>query len=548
MTTQTPLPRAVQIAIERSSRLGRTSPELDAPAVIGGAGSGHTRVTSAGAAQVAALVRAGLDAAAQVPAVVTAWDDDALTEVARDLLAVLQVCEAGAVAVVAEAMSRGLIDRSTAGGPAQWVAALSCGEELAVDTAVTARSGPLLVDVSVPADATEPTAASTAASSVAGDVDQSGGEAGVSVDRPVSQPGARPRVPGIEPAHAGRLVAVATACLERRNAPVRTALQRGQIGVVGARIALVEVDKVAAVLPELPREEIFGHFLTLPPGAGGRMIRELTRRLVAAYGDGGLDDEHARLEPHESVSFVELPCGMTRLTADLAPDHARIVRHAIDALSAPARPSDCCDDPHHRHREGALDRAADGERDLRSPGKRRADGLLLLVSAGARAVDDDGQVATSGGARVVVTIDHEVLIGRLGGAGIDESGTAISAGTARRLACDAEILPMVLGGPSEPLDVGRAKRLVDRGPRRAVIHRDRHCTFPGCDRPPSWCDVHHVRPWWLGGGTSLSNSALLCRRHHTVVHRDGLVAAVGAAGVTWDLTPGRLPDRVTRAA
>lgn len=521
MTDHVVLPRAVQCAIESRSSASDVAPSATADESL--------HCASAEAAAVASTIEAAVQAAACVPSAVVAWGDEELTAVARDLLTVMQLCEAGTVAVVAEAMSRGAIDRSSAGGPVQWLARLSAGEELPVDGAVAIRSGPLLVDVSAPVER----------SNVGeGQDDGSPGSARV------GQPATRPEVPGLEPAHAGRIVAVASACLERRNGPVRSALQQGRIGLVGARTALLEVDKVAAVLPEMPRDEIFSHFLTLPPGAGGRMIRELTRRLTATYGEGGLEPEHARLEPHESVSFTELPCGMTRLTADLAPDHARIVRHAIDALSAPARRSTCCDDPHHRHREGA----ADGERDPRSPGKRRADGLLVLIGAGARAVDDDGAVVTSGGARIVITIDHEVLVGRLRGAGVDETGTAISAGAARRLACDAEILPMVLGGPSEPLDVGRSKRLVDKGLRRAVIHRDRHCTFPGCDRPPSWCDVHHVRPWWLGGGTSLSNSALLCRRHHTVVHRDGLVATVEPAGVTWDLTPGRLPDRVTRAA
>ncbi|WP_220093660.1 HNH endonuclease signature motif containing protein, partial [Flexivirga caeni] len=79
--------------------------------------------------------------------------------------------------------------------------------------------------------------------------------------------------------------------------------------------------------------------------------------------------------------------------------------------------------------------------------------------------------------------------------------------------------------------------------RTAVITRDHGCTFPGCDRPPGMCEVHHVNPWWAGGETCLLNSAMLCAFHHHLVHRLGLLAAVTAAGVCWDLTPDRMPTR-----
>jgi hypothetical protein len=90
--------------------------------------------------------------------------------------------------------------------------------------------------------------------------------------------------------------------------------------------------------------------------------------------------------------------------------------------------------------------------------------------------------------------------------------------TARRLACDATIIPMVLGVASEPLDVGRATRWPPPALRHAVINGDGRCRFPGCDRPPQWTDLHHLRPWAQGGGTSVHNLILLCRHHHTLVH------------------------------
>lgn len=88
----------------------------------------------------------------------------------------------------------------------------------------------------------------------------------------------------------------------------------------------------------------------------------------------------------------------------------------------------------------------------------------------------------------------------------------------RRLACDADIIPVVMGGESEILDVGRARRLVPASMRRALIARDGGCLFPGCTIPSTWTEGHHVVPWSHGGATSIDNTALLCSAHHHAVH------------------------------
>ncbi|MBI2237094.1 MAG: HNH endonuclease [Actinobacteria bacterium] len=80
---------------------------------------------------------------------------------------------------------------------------------------------------------------------------------------------------------------------------------------------------------------------------------------------------------------------------------------------------------------------------------------------------------------------------------------------------------VVMAGRSEPLDVGRRTPVVPPAIRRAVILRDGHCRFPGCDRPHTWCDAHHVVHWADGGPTALPNLVLLCRRHHRMLHHPG---------------------------
>lgn len=107
-----------------------------------------------------------------------------------------------------------------------------------------------------------------------------------------------------------------------------------------------------------------------------------------------------------------------------------------------------------------------------------------------------------------------------GAAELDRVGV-IDAQTARRLACDASVMRVVMSARSEPLDVGRRTPLVPPAMRRAVVLRDRRCRFPGCDRRHTWCDAHHVVHWADGGATAAHNLVLLCRPHHRIVHESG---------------------------
>jgi len=96
-------------------------------------------------------------------------------------------------------------------------------------------------------------------------------------------------------------------------------------------------------------------------------------------------------------------------------------------------------------------------------------------------------------------------------------GTAVSPGELRRLACQADLIPVVLGTDSTILDVGRVHRLAPPALRLAVALRDGGCAFPGCTMPMWHCDVHHVTPWQLGGPTNLGNMVALCQPHHSLV-------------------------------
>ena len=131
----------------------------------------------------------------------------------------------------------------------------------------------------------------------------------------------------------------------------------------------------------------------------------------------------------------------------------------------------------------------------------------------------DGWLPQHGGTNttVIVTIDHDKLRQDLATAGLT-TGTPITASEARRLACGAGILPAVLDGRSQPLDLGRSRRLFSSAQRKALALRDRHCRAEGCDVPAAWCEAHHAKPWNTGGRTDLADGLLLCSFHHHRAH------------------------------
>lgn len=139
----------------------------------------------------------------------------------------------------------------------------------------------------------------------------------------------------------------------------------------------------------------------------------------------------------------------------------------------------------------------------------------LLEHLDPAALPVHGRTATT----VMVTIGLEQLASGLGVASTGTGGR-ITAGEARRLACAADLVPLVLGGPSEVLDVGRAQRLFTPAQRRALAVRDGRCRAEGCDIPAAWSEAHHLEPWVPDGATDLANGVLLCSHHHHRAHDD----------------------------
>jgi hypothetical protein len=206
----------------------------------------------------------------------------------------------------------------------------------------------------------------------------------------------------------------------------------------------------------------------------------------------------SRRRLHASVTLA----GMVRVDGDLDPQTGEAFMTALRAvLDVEARTA----------------AVAGAEPDGRTPAQRRAD-ALGEICRGWLDRDDRPQVA---GERphLSVTVPFAALTaGGTATAELEHTGP-IGSTTLRTLSCDASVARVVVGPRSEPLDVGRRTQVVPPAMRRAVVVRDRHCRFPGCDRPQSWCDAHHIVHWADGGRTSLENLVLLCRRHHRLTHR-----------------------------
>jgi hypothetical protein len=167
---------------------------------------------------------------------------------------------------------------------------------------------------------------------------------------------------------------------------------------------------------------------------------------------------------------------------------------------------------------GQTGEPCEGARDPRDHGARLWDALIATAR---HALDTDLPPASHGARpRLIITVDHDSLTAALDANGIATTadGLDLPAGVVRRLACDADLIPAILGTTSEVLDVGRTRRLVTPAIWSALVLRDRHCTFPGCTRPPVMCHAPHLTPWLDGGTTCLDNLALLCGHHHRTIH------------------------------
>ncbi|MFF0467953.1 DUF222 domain-containing protein [Micromonospora zamorensis] len=327
---------------------------------------------------------------------------------------------------------------------------------------------------------------------------------------------------------ARRLVELA-ATLDAAPAGVRDALAGGSVTVEQVRVIAETVETVHAAAGAEAADKAFGVLVDWAGQFDAALLRRLGTRILDhvapevadAAAEAALRAAESRAARDRHVTVSEQPDGRLRLSGILDVEAAALLRTAIDPLTAPTGPDD-----------------------TRTPGQRRHDAVADVCRLALRT----GELPENGGdlAQLVVTTSYDGLARQLGTGALD-IGPQLTPEAVRRLACDAAVLPAVLGSAGQPLDVGRQRRLISGPLRRALVLRDSGCAFPGCDRPPRWCDAHHIRHWADGGDTSLANAVLLCGHHHRHLHHSEWVVQLGVDGHPEFRPPAWLdPEQVPR--
>jgi hypothetical protein len=189
--------------------------------------------------------------------------------------------------------------------------------------------------------------------------------------------------------------------------------------------------------------------------------------------------------------------------------HGHLLKTALDRLTAPRHTTPAADGA-----DGAEGRLVSDPTLVSTPNWSERLGMALLELIEHLPTRGFGAGNTAG---VLVTIGLDQLRSGIGAAGLD-TGTRISAGDARRLACNAGIIPAVLGGESQPLDLGRTRRLHSSAQRKALALTHDSCAIATCDRPFAWTEIHHLHAWSKGGSTDLANALPMCGYHHRRAH------------------------------
>lgn len=298
--------------------------------------------------------------------------------------------------------------------------------------------------------------------------------------------------------------------LDEQFDATRRALAAGEIDIERVAVIVHAVSALTDKHDDLPADTQMvaeAHLLELARRYDAPRLRQLGKRLFEVVCPEAADEAEGRVLAEEEKRARRLAHLSLRDNGDgtsegrfrLPTLHAELLKKALEALTSPRRLG-----------EGRMDPET---------GRKLAHSTLLghgLMELLESHLDLTSMPSSHGSPfTLVVTIGLDALMSGLGVAAV-ETGCRISAGEARRLACKAGIIPMVLGGESVPLDLGRERRIFSKHQKIALDHIYRGCAAAGCDRPPSWAEYHHEHPWHQGGRTDLNRGIPLCPSHHSM--------------------------------
>ena len=329
---------------------------------------------------------------------------------------------------------------------------------------------------------------------------------------------------------------------------VAAALDAGAIPLDSASWIVSNLDQAA---PRAERTDLVAGELNLVEFAcehPADTVRKMAIRWRDALDADGIEPREEALVELRSLRRFNRANGMKRYILDADAVSAAYLDAAIDAeVGAAIRKVrfDANDSP------DGCDDSNDATLDPRTIAQMAADAIVDLARHALGCSDSSAPLQRT---TIVVRMSEQALRTGLGEAQIDGIEEPISAGTARRLAAEGGIIPVVLGGRSEVLDLGKTRRLFSRAQRVALAERDDGCAWANCKKPPSHAEAHHIKWWSVKKWTDLINGVLLCTCHHHRVHRDGWGIKV-IDNVVWFIPPssvdiyrkprrgGRLPAR-----
>lgn len=284
---------------------------------------------------------------------------------------------------------------------------------------------------------------------------------------------------------------------------VAAGMREGTVSTAQARAIVAGVEALPAELGQELAAQAEASLVGYAEAHRPTELRRLARRILEVVAPEIADaEEGKRLEAEErqarekaSLKFRDLGDGRTRIWGLLPTAVAERLKLYLQAYTSP-RQDGAGDERVPQHRAYAWALAA----------------LLELLDPD-RLPEHGGDATT-----VLLTMTKEQLLAELATAGLLAGDAEISATEARRLACQASIIPVVLGGKGEILDLGRSRRLFSKAQRKGMRLRDRGCRAEGCDVPAAWTEAHHLKPWSEGGQTDLHDGISFCNHHHHRIH------------------------------
>ena len=304
------------------------------------------------------------------------------------------------------------------------------------------------------------------------------------------------------------------------------------------------------------------------------LLSRIARRWTDAIDQDGSEPSEEELRRRQGVFLRQARRGLQHIEIFATPDQCeplltvmntatnpRTREDSTGGNSADVGPRDSTGDRIGDSGAGTGD-TPDADLDRRTRPQRLLDGLVGACKASLTT----GGLPAAGGLRpqVMVTIDYRHLLDRLEppprpgyrnprhrkhrhSTGIPGTGSftftgPVNASTVRNIACDADIIPVLLGSEGRILDIGRTTRIFPPHIRKAITARDQGCAFPGCTIPAPWCEAHHITYWSHGGATSTDNGTLLCSHHHHLIHKEHWTIQV-KTGVPWFIPPPHIDPR-----